>query len=134
MLLVLTFSPLKMTSANGWGLSKPVAPDPVPPLTSQREESPPPVTTREMATLPSPCLHTIKTWHQKQPTSSLWYYHKDFFPIAVCFCLGNNEGFCLPRAFYQGTALFSRLIKLMDGLRWLIMPETFLLSSRRKAF
>lgn len=55
-------------------------------------------------------------------------------PLAVCFCLRGNEGYRLPRAFYQGTVVFSRLIKIMDGLRWLIMSESFLLSSSRKAF
>lgn len=58
-----------------------------------------------------------------------------FFPLfAVCFCLGDNEGYHLPHAFYQGTVLFSRLIKTTDGLRWVIMSATFLLSSSRKAF
>lgn len=66
---------------------------------------------------------------------SLGFVQGFFFPpFAVCFSLGDNEGYHLPCAFYQGTVLFSRLIKIMDGLRWLIMSETFLLSSSRKAF
>lgn len=135
MLLILTFSSLKMTSANRWRSSKPVAPDPMPPLTAQWEESPPSVinekTNITIASVFTELKHDIREClHFLSRVCARIF--SPFF--AVCFCLGNNEGFCLPCAFYQGTVLFSRLIKIMDCLRWLITSKKFLLSSRRKAF